>query len=53
MVVIMINKKKLSGLERRWETIKRRVEIQIVKMAKLTQEYLIFLVGLPAGRQGR
>ncbi len=42
MVVIMINRKKLSGLESRPETIKSRVETQMVKMAKLTHEYLIF-----------
>jgi len=45
MVVIITNKKKLSGLESLLETIKRRVEIHIAKMARLTQMYLIFLMG--------
>ncbi len=36
-VVIIMKRKKLSGLPSRLETIKKTVEIQIDKIAKLTQ----------------
>lgn len=45
MVVIIMNRKKLSGLVSRLETIKKMVEIHMANIAKLTQAYLIFLQG--------
>lgn len=43
MVVIIMNRKKLSGLASRLETIKKMLEIHMANIAKLTQAYLIFL----------
>ncbi len=40
-----MNRKKLSGLVSRLETIKKMVEIHMANIAKLTQAYLIFLQG--------
>jgi len=42
----MINRKKLSGLGSRLETIKKTVEIHMANIAKLTHAYLIKFMGI-------